>query len=63
MADNPYQPPSSGFEKPPRDQEPGSIFKAVLFGATTDIVGTNVVSIPLYLIQSMILGSQGQSDA
>jgi hypothetical protein len=63
MADNPYQPPGSGFEKPPRNQEPGSMFKAVLFGATTDIVGTYVVDIPLYLINAMILGSQGQSDA
>ena len=62
MADNPYRPPSSGFEKQSRDTEPGSIFKAVLFGASTDIVGTNVVSIPLFLIYGRILGSQGQSD-
>ena len=61
MADNPYQPPSSGFEKPPRDLEPGSMFKAVLFGATTDIVGTNLIAIPLFLIHGAILGAQGES--
>ncbi len=61
MADNPYQPPKSGFDKPPRDLEPGSMFKAVLFGATTDIVGTNVIGIVFFIFYGVILGAQGKS--
>jgi hypothetical protein len=62
MADNPYQPPQSGFEKPPRDLEPGSIFKAVLFGAATDIGGTILIGIPLAIVYGVVLGAQGQSN-
>jgi hypothetical protein len=61
MADNPYQPPGSGFEKPPRDAEPGSKFKAVLFGAATDIGGTILIGIPLTIGYSVLLAAQGQS--
>jgi hypothetical protein len=62
MADNPYQPPGSGFEKPPRDGEPGSMFKAVLFGAGTDIGGTMLIGILLGIGYHVVMASQGQSD-
>ena len=60
--DNRYQPPKSGFDKPPRDREPGSLVKAVLLGAATDIGGTTVIGIVLGIIYGIVLASQGLSE-
>jgi hypothetical protein len=62
MAENPFQPPKSGFKKQPLDQEPGSMFKAVLFGAAVDIGGSIVIGIPLAIAYGIFLAAQGQSS-
>jgi len=62
MEKNRYQPPKSGFNKPPRDREPGSIVKAVLLGAATDIGGSLVLQIILSIVYSVVLASQGLSE-
>jgi len=62
MDNNPYQPPSSDFKQPPRDREPGSIFKAVLLGAATDIGGTMATSLVLGIVYAVVLGAQGYSN-
>jgi hypothetical protein len=61
MENNHYQPPKSGFGKPPRNQEPGSLIKAVLLGIATDVGGTLVLGIVLGIAYGVVLASQGQS--
>lgn len=62
MDNNPYQPPGSGFNQPPRDREPGSTFKAVLLGAATDIGGTMVAGFVLAVLYALVLAAQGYSN-
>ena len=61
MENNRYQPPKSGFERPPLDREPGSLVKAVLLGAATDIGGTILLGIVLGIVYGIVLASQGQT--
>ena len=63
MDNNRYQPPKSGFDKSPRNREPGSLLKAVLFGAATDIGGTLVIQIVIGVVYGIMLASQGMSEA
>lgn len=60
MDRNRYEPPRSGFRAPPR--EPGSIVKAVLLGAATDIGGTFVCSVVISIVYGLVLTSQGLSS-
>jgi putative Mn2+ efflux pump MntP len=60
---NPFQPPKSGFERPPRDPEPGSLLKAVLVGVSVDIGGTIVGGLMLGVVYSVVLAMQGVSEA
>ena len=63
MANNPFEPPRSGFNKPPTNREPGSIFKAVLLGAGTDIGGTMICGIIIGIGYAILLGLQGMDTA
>jgi hypothetical protein len=62
MSENPFEPPKSGFGKPPLDRDPGSPLKAILLGAATDIVGTMLLGIVLGIAYALFLATQGLSD-
>lgn len=59
MSDNPYTPPAA----PVGDRDPehtGATWKAVLFGVTTDLVGTTVAGMVLLILFSTMLVAQGR---
>ena len=60
---NPFQPPRSGFEKPPRDREPGSLFKAVVVGVAIDIGGTIAGGLILGILYHIAHAARGLSSA
>jgi len=60
MSDNPYTPPTA----PVRDRDPertGATWKAVLFGVTTDLVGTTIAGMVLLVLFSTMLVAQGRA--
>ena len=61
--ENRYEPPKSGFDRSPPDREPGSIIKAVLLGAATDIGGTLLIGIILGVVYGIVLASQGMPES
>jgi len=59
MSDNPYTPP--GARVGDRDPERiGATWKAVLFGVTTDLVGTTIAGMVLLVLFSTFLVAQGR---
>jgi putative Mn2+ efflux pump MntP len=59
---NPFQPPRSGFEKPPRDREPGSLLAAVLIGVAVDIGGTIMGGAVMGIVYGLMLAAQGFTE-
>ena len=60
MSDNPYTPPTA----PVRDRDAertGATWKAVLFGVTTDLVGTTIAGMVLLVVFSTMLVAQGRA--
>lgn len=57
---NPYEPPQSNLQR--RNNEPGSIPKAVAIGVAIDIGGTLLASIAVAMIYSAILGARGHDE-
>jgi len=60
MNENPYSPPSAPLgDRGP--QRTGATWKAVLFGVTTDLVGTTLAGVVLLVVFSSRLVTQGQA--
>lgn len=57
MDQNRYQPPRANLNA--RNREPGSLLKAVVYGAVIDIGGTLVGSFVFAFVYVMLLGLQG----